>query len=482
MSQDLKKETVKGIAWSSIEKFSTQGVNFIVNIILARILTASDFGLIAMVAVFIQISQAFIDSGLTNALIQNKDRNNHDFCTVFYFNLTTSIILYAVLFLCAPLISNFYQVTQLTVIVRFICISLVLGALGSVQQTKLTIKLQFKHLAFVSFLSALISGIVAILLAYNGMGVWALVWMTVTRAGIQMILLFFVTHWFPRLYFSIESFRKLFGYSSKLLLSSLIHLIYYNLYTIVIGKLYNKRELGLYNRAELFARFPATTLSMIISRVAFPIFSSIQDDNTKLAKAYSKYITFSSAIIFPIMVAIISMASPIVNVILTNKWAPLIPLLQILCISWMTDHLCSINLNVLYVKGRSDLALKMELIKKSIATIILLLTMKFGLILICWGLVLYSIIAIIFNSYYTKPLIGLSIFTQLKDYFPILIISAASGILSFFTNLFIEHDVLKLIIGAAVYFISYIIMLHYFQKSIWKEFVEMIRITKERKK
>lgn len=474
MGESLQRRTVSGVKWSALERFATQGVVFIVNIILARILLPSDFGLIAMITVFTQISQAFIDSGLTNALIQRKDRTNNDYCTVFYFNISLAIIFYAILFIFAPLISNFYNSPQLTSITRVSCLSLILGALGAVHQTKLTINVDFKRISIVTFIAALISGVVGIVFAHKGYGVWSLVWMSLVRVGLQSILMWIVSRWNPELIFSLQSFRSLFSYSSKLLLSSLIHLLYYNLYTVVIGKIYNKQDLGYFNRAELFARFPSTNLSTIFSRVSFPIFSTIQDDNARLRTAYSKYIKFSSACIFPVMMWLIAIAKPLVLYVLSAKWQPIVPLLQILCIAWMTDHLCSINLNVLFVKGRSDLALKLEFIKKTIATIILLLSMKFGLIIICWGLVAYSLIAVVLNSYYTKPLIGLSLCRQFQDYASSLFISTLSAAVAYLIFNCVENLLLQLLIGSITMWICYLLIIWIFDRSILSQIYTLV--------
>lgn len=462
----LKESTVKGIKWSAAERFATQGVNFIINIVLARLLLPSDFGLIAMVAVFIQFSQAFIDSGFSNALIQRKDRSDVDYCTVFYFNIAIACLLYVILYFSAPTIGAFYNSPQLIIVTRILCLSLIFSSIGAVNQTHLVINVEFKSLSVVTFLSSLVSGIIAIVLAYCGAGVWSLVWQTLIRCAMLSVLLFIISKWRPKNNFSLQSFKSLFSYSSKLLVSSLIHLLYYNLYTIVIGKKYTSVELGYYNRAELFARFPSTTLSSVFSRVAFPVFSKMQDADDRLRRGYSNYIIYSSAIIFPIMFCLIALAQPLVLMILTDKWLPIVPLMQILCLSWATDHLCSINLNVLFVKGRSDLALRLEVIKKAIATLILLGTMNFGLTIICWGLLFYSVIAVILNTYYTKPLIGLSIGQQFWDYIPIFLISAASAFLAYVSLSLVSQPIVQLLLGGIVMLLAYFLLMYILQKKI----------------
>lgn len=459
MSEDLKKETVKGVAWSGIDKIANGGILFIANIVLARLLSPKDFGLLAIISIFVQISQTFIDSGFTNALIQKKDRSQTDYSTVFFFNLAISIGFYIVLFFCAPFISHFFENEKLTYLTRVVGLNLIIGALVSVHKTRLTIELRFKIQAVISLISSIVSVVIAIWMAYHGYGVWSLVSLSIVSITLQVLLIYVLIKWKPSILFSKTSFKTLFSYSSKLLGASLIHLIYRNLYPIVIGKRFSPLQLGYFNRADLFAMYPSSTITSIVTRVAFPIFSRIQDDNNKLKNAYSKYITFSSLLIFPMMTGLIVLAKPITIVLLTDKWLPMVPMLQILCIDWMTDHLCQINLNVLFVKGRSDLAFKLEILKKSIAILILFISLHWGIIGVCWGRVVYGIIAVLLNSYYTKILISLSILDQFKDLFRPLLFSLCMGILVGF-NYFIFSSALSLLIsGVIVGLVAYIIIL-----------------------
>lgn len=459
MSENLKKETVKGVAWSGIDKIANGGILFIANIVLARLLSPKDFGLLAIISIFVQISQTFIDSGFTNALIQKKDRSQTDYSTVFFFNLAISIGFYIILFFCAPLIAYFFENDKLTYLTRVVGLNLIIGALVSVHKTRLTIELRFKIQAVISLVSSIISVVIAIWMAYHGYGVWSLVAMSIVSITLQVLLIYVLIKWKPSILFSKTSFKTLFSYSSKLLGASLIHLIYRNLYPIVIGKRFSPLQLGYFNRADLFAMYPSSTITSIVTRVAFPIFSRIQDDNNKLKNAYSKYITFSSLLIFPMMTGLIVLAKPITIVLLTDKWLPMVPMLQVLCIDWMTDHLCQINLNVLFVKGRSDLAFKLEILKKSIAILILFISLHWGIIGVCWGRVVYGIIAVLLNSYYTKILISLSILDQFKDLFRPLLFSLCMGILVGF-NYFIFSSALSLLIsGVIVGLVAYIIIL-----------------------
>lgn len=476
MTESLKRKTVKGVAWSAVERFSTLFVQLIVNIILARILMPEDFGMIAILTAFIQFSQAFIDSGFTNALIQRKDRTNVDFCTVFYFNLVVACLLYVILYIAAPWIAEFYNMPLLTMVTRILGINLVLGALASVHRTKLSINLRFKVQSIISFLAVIISGVISILMAYNGFGIWALVFQSIISLTLQTILLYILgTHWIPSLIFSIHSFKKLFAYSSKILGSSLISLLYRNLYPIVIGKKFSAVELGYYSRADLFSTMPTSSITLILSKVAFPIFSTIQDDNAKLRVAYSKYIVYASLIVFPVMLGLAALSKPLIVVCMTDKWLMAVPLLQILCFDCMFDHISAINLNILYVKGRSDLALKLEIIKKTIAIGILFASLPFGIFAICWGRLFYSLIAILLNTYYTRRLIGLPLLKQINDFMPYLFCGVVMAITVWFSTYWISSMVLQIIIGMIIGVALYILLIFIFRRLIFMEFCDIFK-------
>lgn len=475
MTDGLKTKTVHGVLWSALERFSLQGIQFIINIIMARLLSPSDYGLIAMLAIFLQISQAFIDSGFTNALIQRKDRTETDFSTVFYFNVVIAGVFYLILFVSAPWIADFYHMPALVVITRIIALNLVISALSAVHKTKLTINIDFKTQSKASLSAAVISGIIGIWMAYVGWGVWALVIQTLLNSLLLTLLLYYFLHWKPLWVFSMDSFERLFSFGSKLLVSGLIHTIYHNMYALVIGRKFSAKDLGYYMRAEQFAIFPSSNLNAVISRVTFPVLSNIQDDTERLAESYRKYIRFSSFLIFPLMIGLAALAKPVVTLLLTEKWLGVVVLLQILCFDWMFDHLSVINLNLLYVKGRSDLALRLEIVKKIIATTILFSSIPFGLIGMCGGRVLYSLIATYLNTYYTKSLIGLSLRNQIRDIAPYWLIAfAMGGIVIWFSSLF-SLLWLQLLTGITIGIIFYLGCIYLFKLSIYKEMLALIK-------
>lgn len=445
------------------------------NILLARLLSPEDFGLIAIIAIFIQISQTCIDSGFSNALIQKKGRTQTDYSTVFIFNLAVSIVFYVILFLCSPVISVFFKDPKLVSLTRVVGINLIIGALMAVHKTRLSIQLRFKIQAIISLISAIVSAVISIWMAYNQFGVWSLVFLSLINNLLQVILIYIFVKWMPSLVFSLQSFRTLFSYSSKLLGASLIHLLYRNIYPVIIGKKFSSEELGYFNRADTFAMYVPALVGAVVSKVAFPIFSRIQDDNCRLRHAYSKYIIFSSLIVFPVLIGLIVLAKTLTITILKDQWLPMLPMLQILCIDWMSDHLCQINLNILFVKGRSDLAFKLECVKKTLAIIIFFISLYWGIIGVCWGRVLYGIIAVYLNSYYTYKLIGMSQIQQLKDIaLPLLFALLMGGIIVLF-NFSIDLDgwysiLMSLLVGS----VSYFLMLHVFTPQLYAEMKGLI--------
>lgn len=447
MSQNLRSKTVSGVLWSAVERFSLQGVQFIINIIMARLLLPSDYGMIGMLAVFLQISQTFIDSGFSDALIQKKDRTDKDLSTVFYFNIVLSIVLYLLIFLSAPYIADFYHTPELELVTRIITLNLVIASFSAVHKTILTININFKIQSKISLIAAIISGGIGITMAYRDFGVWSLVIQSILNTFLITILSYCYVGWYPLKCFSKSSFFGLFSFGSKLLISRLIHSVYYNLYAIVIGRRFSPADLGYYTRAEQFAIFPSSNINAIISRVTYPVLSSIQDDDKRLAIAYRKYIRLSSFIIFPLMLGLAAIASPLINLLLTDRWSGIVILLQILCLDWMLDHLCQINLNLLLIKGRSDWALRLEIVKKVIATLILIVSIPFGIEMMCWGRVLYSIIATYLNTHYTERLIGLSFKSQMKDIFPSLLLAILMSGVVFISIYYIPFDILKVVGG-----------------------------------
>lgn len=424
------KETSHGFLWSAIERFSVQAVQFIFQIILARLLSPSDYGLIAMLAIFMAFAQAFIDSGFTNALIKKLDRTDKDFSTVFYFNLFISIVIYILLYFGAPFIARFYRTSELIDITRAYMLSLPIIALGAIQRTQFTIKVNFRDQAIASFSGALAGGIVGIILATQQYGAWALVCSALATNVVTTIIFWIRSTWRPRWEFSIVSLRTMFSFGSKLLFSGLLDTAYRNLYQFVIGRRFSKQDLGYYSRADQFAQFPSSNITGIMQRVTYPILCTIADDE-KLLAAYRRYIKLAAYIIFPLMIGLAAIAKPLINVALGQKWQFASIILQILCFSYLWYPIHAINLNLLMVKGRSDLFFRVEIIKKVVGICILLIVMNFSVELMAIGNIASSFIALFINTYYTKKIVGYGIRNQVKDILPCLILSISSCVPAF---------------------------------------------------
>ena len=476
MNESLKAKTLKGVVWSSVERFSVAGLNFIFGLILARILAPSDYGVIAMLAIFMSLAQTFIDSGFSNALIRKPDRTEKDNATTFYFNIVVGLICYLLLFFCSPLIADFYDTPILIDLTRVLGLNLLLNSLCVVQQAMLTVRLDFKTQAKISLSGSVISGIAGVVCAYYGMGVWALVVQSVGTSTLRTILLWILAKWKPSEKFSKDSFCNLFSYGSKLLASGLLDTIYNNLYTIIIGKKFSAFQLGTYSRGEQWANFPAVNITGILQRVTFPVLSTIQNEDDRLRTNYRKFIRFSGFVIFPIMVGIAAVADPLTRLILTDKWEGSIIFTQMLCFAFMWYPIHAINLNLLQVKGRSDLFLRLEIIKKVIGVVTLVVTVPIGLTAMCVGRIITSLISLFINTYYTGKLLDLGYVRQMKDLLPALLISLSMGILVYFmvTYCGIGSNFIKLVTGVSVGFIYYLSVNVALKTNEWMDFLTII--------
>jgi len=476
----LKQKTVTGIFWSSVERFSVQGIQLVLQTIIARILHPSDYALIAMLAIFLAISRSFIDSGFSNALIQKQNRTDVDFSTVFYFNILVGFFFYFILFFTSPYIAAFYNAPILADLTKVVAINVIFNSLIVVQRARLTINLDFKTQTKVSLLSVIISGIIGIGMAYKGFGVWALAIQSVVATGIIMILLWIYSRWIPQKVFSISSFKKMFSFGSKLLLSGLMDTIYSNIYTLVIGKKFSKVDLGYYTYADNITQFPSSNVTGVLQRVTFPVLSSIQDNDEKLKEIYRKFLCLSAFIIFPLMIGLSAIAEPLVRLVLTDKWSGSILLLQILCLAQMWYPVHAINLNLLQVKGRSDLLLRVEIVKKTIGVLLLCITLPIGIVAMCWGLVAASLIGLFINTYYTGKLIQVGYLRQMKDLLPILGNSLSMGIIVWGIIQLIHINILALIIGITVGAVYYFSIARMTRSKELQEVISLLDILKEK--
>lgn len=459
MQQDsLKNKTKKGLAWSMIERFATQGVQFLFGIILARLLSPDDYGIIAMPLVFLAIAQCIIDSGFSTALIRKPELTEDDLSTAFYFNIGIGILCYAVLFFSSPLIADFYHTPILSSLLKVTALAVLFNPLCAVQQAILTRKIDFKTQAIVSFSGAVVSGIVGLYMAYNGFGVWSLVFQQVGGYVMRTILLWILGKWKPKRKWSWESFHYLWGFGSKMLGSGLLDTIYNNIYPIVIGKYFSAQDLGNYTRAQQFSSLPSSNVTGVLQRVTFPVLSSIQNEDERLAKNYRKILKLSAFLIFPMMLILSAVANPLVRILLTDKWSGCVVLLQIICFQMMWYPIHAINLNLLTVKGRSDLFFRLEIFKKIMGVCIMFITIPHGIIWMVSGGIVSSMLSLIINTYYTGKLINVGYFKQMGDLLPIFGVSfimwlIVHAIISLSSNLYCQL-VLGISLGAIVYLIG----------------------------
>ena len=474
MPESLKQKTVRGASWSFIEQILARGVNFVIGIILARLLSPTEYGLVGMLGIFIAISQLFIDGGLTSALIRTKNPSEKDFSTVYLINMGLSVVFYFLLFFAAPLIADFYKQPLLKPLARAVALAFVIGSISSIQGTLLTIRVDFKTKTIISLASSIISGVTGILCAYKGLGVWALVAQTLTSAATASMLTLLFVRWIPKLVFSKDSFNRLFSYSSKLLAASLVSTIYDNAYPLVIGKRFTAADVGQFSRAGQFPGIANGTITGALNRVAFPVLSQIQDDDERLLRVYEKYIQLSSFILFPVLMGLCGCARPLVSVLLKEQWLECVPLMQILCFSVITNGITTINLNLLYVKGRSDLVLRLEVIKKSIAFAILFISMFFNVKVMCYGQVLYSFIALYLNTHYTKQILGYSFFRQVKTLLPYILLALTTLMESLLITHSITNNIFSLFVSFFVCITSYYLLARICNLYAYQELKELI--------
>lgn len=462
--ESLKNKTVKGVVWSSVERFSVQGVQFLVMLVIARLLDPKDFGLVGMLAIFLAVAQSLIDSGFSQALIRKQDRTEVDNSTVFYFNIVVSAVLYLILYAIAPWVSDFYNEPQLCSLMRVLCLIVIINSFAVVQRAIYTASINFKTQAKASFIAALASGLVGVWMAYNGYGVWTLVWQQLLNAGINTLLLWIYSNWYPRWVYSWESFRELFAFGSKLLASGLLDTLYTNIYLLVIGKIFNAASLGYYTQADRFTKLPSSNITGILQRVTYPVLCSIQDDDERLREDYRKLLRLSAFIIFPMMCLLAGVAYPLVELLIGEKWRFAATLIIPLSFTMMWWPIHAINLNLLQVKGRSDLFLRLEIIKKIIGVTVLVLSIPFGLLFMCYAGIATSIICLVINTYYTGKLIQVGFIMQMKDFSGTLIVSMAIFVVAYFLSFVSDNIIIQLLLAlliSAVLFVTTVYLLKF---------------------
>lgn len=456
--QSLKQKTYTGFLWSFIERFLVQFIQFVLGIILARILFPSDFGLIGMITIFIVISKMFVDSGLANALVQKQNRSEEDFSTVFYFNIVVCLACYALLYITAPYISAFYHTPELTAIIRILFLSVIIDSLTIIQLTKLRIALDFKKRAICNLFAVVISGGIGVWMAYSGYGVWSLVMQVIINSVIIFIVLNVIERWKPLPLFSKNSFKHLFNFGSKFLGAMLIDAILDNLYIFLLGRYFTKKEVGFYMRGMQVPSVIAGTLLSVLENVTYPMMSSIQDNKELLILVYRRLIRMVSFLIIPSMVGLAFISESFVRYFLTEKWMPAVVLMQWICFARIFIPINLLNISLLNAVGRSDLYLKINLIRFPLIISILIITLPKGLEAVAIGQLIMSIISFFINSFMPGKLFGYGAMSQIKDLLPAILSSAIMLVVLIVTTYHIEHDLVKMIVSVVVGLTCYILV------------------------
>lgn len=413
--------------WRIAERFGAKSVELVVSIILARILLPEDYAIIALISAFISILQVFVDSGLGNALIQKKDADDIDFSTVFYFNIIFCLALYFLFFLVAPLIAAFYEDENLTPFIRVLGMTIVISGVKNVQQAYVSRHMLFRRFFFATSGGTIGAAVVGIALAYSGYGIWALVAQQVFNTAVDTIILWITVEWRPKHLFSFARLKELYSYGWKLLASHLLDTVYVNIRQLIIGIKYTKDDLAFYNRAEQFPLFIISIINTSISSVLFPVVSSVQDDKGRVKALIKRAIKISTYIIAPMMLGLAACSDSVVKLVLTEKWLGCVPYLRIFCITYIFYPLHLLNLDAMKALGRSDLFLRLEIIKKIMGLIVLFSTMWFGVMAMAYSALFTSLMSQIINSWPNKKLLNYPYLEQLKDILPAILLALGMG-------------------------------------------------------
>lgn len=450
-------------------------MQFIIGIVLARLLFPEQFGLIGMLMIFMAVSQAFLDSGFGAALIQKRNASQTDICSIFYFNILVGLLAAGLLCLFAPWIAAFYNQPILTSLTRALSLTIVINSFGLIQGVLLVRAINFKTQTKVSLIAGTLSGLIGIILAVMGFGVWSLVIQQIASSFFRTSFLWFYSSWRPELIFSFNSLREMFGFGSRLLFSSLLNQIFDNIYFVVIGRLFSAADLGFFTRAKTLNDLPSQTLGEMVGRVTFPVFSTIQDDPVRLKRGLKKALTTLALVNFPMMIGLALIARPLVLALLTEKWSGSVPFLQLLCIAGLLFPLHLINLNALQSLGRSDLFLRLEIIKKVLVVVNIAITWRWGISAMIIGMIVTSLIGYYLNTYYTGRLLRYPMGEQVKDMMPYLLVSAVMGVAVYAVGLLLSTHIWSLLaVQISLGIIAYIILCRVFRLNAFMEIWQAI--------
>lgn len=476
----LKSLAINSLKWAGAQQVGMVIVNFVVGIILARLLDPSIFGVVAMITVFRNLGDSIIKSGMSSSLIRSEEIDEDDYSTVFVLNMLVSIFLYVIMYVSAPYIASFFNTPMLTPVTRTLCVTFIIRAISIVQGTKLSRDLNFKRLFIIQLPSLIVSGLLGVILAYNNYGVWSLVYMQIAQATLYSGQLIIYSRWLPKLSFNYDKFVTHFNYGYKLTLSSIISIIFENIYVVIIGKYFSATQLGFYNRANNLRQLPVNSISDLIVKVTFPLFSKIQNDTEKLKRAYRRLIQMVLFILIPLMVGLGVLAEPFFRFLLTEKWLPAVPYFQVLCFIGVLFPIISYNLNVLKVLGRSDLFLKLEIIKRVLLVIVVILSLPYGVMGLLYGQVVLNLISLFLNSYYSGALINYSLKQQLADNLKLLFVGLLFLSFMFFLYRYTSHwfstDLMLLLVNGFAGLIVYLLVSRLFKLEQLNELLRLLKL------
>lgn len=470
-----KNKVISSLIWKFLERGGVQGVQFILSIILARLVSPADYGIIAILLVFIQIANVFVQQGFSTALIQKKESDDIDFSSVFYLSLVIAGILYVILFFGAPLVSKFYKMADLTVFLRVISLTLFFGSVNSVQNAYVSKTMQFKRF-FVSSMGAVTgSGIIGIVMAYKGMGVWALVGQQISKDVLTCFILWFTVKWRPKIAFSFKRVKSLFSFGWKLLCSGLLDTVFRNIYNLIVGRIYDSETLGIFNRGHQFPQVIATNLDGSIQSVMLPTLSSHNDNVEEVKRITRRSISTSAFVLMPCMFGMAAVAEPLVKVLLTDKWLPCVPFLQLACISYAIMPIQTANLTGINALGRSDVFLKLEIIKKCVTVLNIVITIPLGIYAMAIGQVVSSFIASFINAFPNRKLMNYKYLEQWKDIIPSFVLSIVMAIVVWSLHFISMPPLVLLLVQIAVGIVTYILLCKLFKVETYYYFLNTLK-------
>ena len=458
MANVSKKKVTSNLIWRLLERVGAQGVSFIVSIVLARILDPSVYGTIALVTVFTTILQVFVDSGLANALIQKKDADDVDFSTVFYFNIVFCFILYFAMFFAAPYIAKFYNVPTLTPVIRVLSLTVVISGVKNVQQAYVSRTLQFKRFFWATLGGTIGAAVIGIVMAVCGYGVWALVAQSLFNLTVDTLILWITVKWRPKLVFSFHRLKGLFSFGWKLLVAKLADTVYIELRSLIIGKKYSTEDLAFYNKGQQFPKLIVTNIDISVESVLFPVMSSEQDNLSQVKAMLKKVVQVNSYIMSPLMMGLAVCGEPLIKLLLTEKWLPCVPYLQVFCFIYAFTVFNTANMNTYRSLGRSDIYLKVELVRKIVGIVDILVTMKISVFAMAIGEIIATLVSLVINTYPNKKLLDYGLLKQIRDMLPNIIITLVMGAVVYSLTFLHINEVITLVLQIIVGVVCYLVL------------------------